>query len=231
MEKLSLNLRSLLFALCLTGCLQALAVPGKRAFRFPDLRTFLKEHFQAHSQSPSREWPAPFAKGLAREKSKGFTPALTSEDHEIVTPPAGLVTEDYTLVSQVGSSDDKEYSQLSDGDHLQTLQIGFDGSDIYIKGMSSIFPDAWIKGTLSEDQKTVKIPTPQYIGSRVGEDGESVDWFFEGYNYENYGDNDNNFFVNYNNEDGSFSISIRDEFYERDIYGSDWITLYYPQIV
>ena len=231
MEKLSLNLRSLMFALCLTGCLQALAVPGKRASRFPDLRTFLKEHFQAHSQSPSREWPAPFAKGLAREKSKGFAPALTSEDHEIVTPPAGLVTEDYTLVSQVGSSDDKEYSQLWDGDHLQTLQVGFDGSDIYIKGMSSIFPDAWIKGTLSEDQKTVKIPTPQYIGSRVGEDGESVDWFFEGYNYENYGDNDNNFFVNYNNEDGSFSISIWDEFYERDIYGSDWITLYYPQIV
>lgn len=229
MEKLSLNLRCLLFALCLTGCLQALAVPGKRASRFPDLRTFLKEHFQAHSQSPSREWPAPFAKGLAREKSKGFAPALKSEGHEIVTPPTGLVTEDYTLVSRIRSRDDYDRQKVLDGDHLQTLQIGFDGSDIYIKGMSSIFPDAWIKGTLSEDQRTVKIPTPQYIGSRVGEDGESVDWFFTGYN--EYYDYYNNFFINYNNEDGSFSLSLLDEIYESDILFDDWISLYYPQIV
>lgn len=236
MQKLSLSLRSLLFALCLTGCLQALAVPGKRASRFPDLRTFLKEHFQAHSQSPSREWPAPFAKGLAREKSKGFAPALKSEGHEIVTPPAGLVTEDYTFVSLAYSSDDDRgnYQQLLDGDHLQTLQIGFDGSDIYIKGISSIFPDAWIKGTLSEDQKTVKIPIPQYVGSRVREDGESVDWFFVGYNNEHYYDNEdyyNNYFINYDNVDGSFSISIWDEIYESDISFNDCITVIYPQIV
>lgn len=43
--------------------------------------------------------------------------------------------------------------------------IGFDGSDVYLKGFTHYLPEAWIKGTLSEDGKSITFPGDQYFGS------------------------------------------------------------------
>jgi hypothetical protein len=44
------------------------------------------------------------------------------------------------------------------------MQVGFDGNDVYFKGISDETIDMWLKGTLSEDGKTVTIPVNQYLG-------------------------------------------------------------------
>lgn len=42
------------------------------------------------------------------------------------------------------------------------VEIGFDGNDVYMKGFSKNFPEAWIKGELSDGKIT--FPTSQYLG-------------------------------------------------------------------
>ena len=44
------------------------------------------------------------------------------------------------------------------------IQVGFDGNDVYFSGMNDNCADMWMKGTLSEDGKTVTIPANQYMG-------------------------------------------------------------------
>ena len=44
------------------------------------------------------------------------------------------------------------------------VQVGFDGNDVYFSGLNSDCDDYWMKGTLSEDGKTVTIPASQYMG-------------------------------------------------------------------
>ena len=51
------------------------------------------------------------------------------------------------------------------------MEVGFDGNDVYFKGVSDDTANMWLKGTLSEDGKTVTIPANQYMGE------VSVLWF------------------------------------------------------
>ena len=77
-------------------------------------------------------------------------------------------------------------------------QVGFDGNDVYFKGVSDDTADMWLKGTLSEDGKTVTIPANQYMGeatilwytfpyyfTAVGEDGETMEDIVLNYDAEN----------------------------------------------
>ena len=65
----------------------------------------------------------------------------------------GLETELYTLTATNGSD---EYSYQ--------MEIGFDGNAVYFKGFTEDTNNMWLKGTLSDDGKTVTIPANQYMG-------------------------------------------------------------------
>lgn len=52
-----------------------------------------------------------------------------------------------------------------DGNYVtgRYVNVGFDGDDVYLNGISSMFPDAWIKGSAADGKVT--IPSHQYIGA------------------------------------------------------------------
>ena len=78
------------------------------------------------------------------------------------------------------------------------MQVGFDGNDVYFKGVSDDTADMWLKGTLSQDGKTVTIPANQFMGqidlygiltydyffSALGEDQETLEDIVLNYNAE-----------------------------------------------
>ena len=78
------------------------------------------------------------------------------------------------------------------------MQVGFDGNDVYFKGVSDDTSNLWLKGTLSEDGKTVTIPANQYMGqatvlwytfdyyfTAVAEDGVTMEDIVLNYDAEN----------------------------------------------
>jgi len=68
-----------------------------------------------------------------------------------ITPPEGLQTETwYTTGDDDGSNTSGE------------VNLGFDGSDVYIQGIFEEFPEAWVKGTI--DGTTVTFDGLQYQG-------------------------------------------------------------------
>ena len=58
---------------------------------------------------------------------------------EVVVAPEGLVTEEYSITAR--NYEDK-------ADVSGNVLIGFDGSDVYIQGLCTRLPEAWVKGTL-----------------------------------------------------------------------------------
>ena len=102
---------------------------------------------------------------------------------EPVEAPEGLETETYVFTASCLENGEEEAEDYS----FQT-QVGFDGQDVYFKGVSDDTSNLWLKGTLSEDGKTVTIPANQYMGqstvlwytfnyylTAVGEDGETME--------------------------------------------------------
>ncbi|MDE6650257.1 MAG: hypothetical protein K2K45_10045 [Muribaculaceae bacterium] len=71
--------------------------------------------------------------------------------YETVTPPAGLVTEEMLMISN--------YSGFKIG-------VGFDGNDVYLRGVCQSCPDSWVKGTL--DGNKVTFENGQYLGEVPG---------------------------------------------------------------
>ena len=56
------------------------------------------------------------------------------------------------------------------------MKVAFDGNDVYFQGFVVDLPEKWAKGTLSEDGKTVTIPSLQYLGQQ-----NIMDWFIFDY--------------------------------------------------
>lgn len=68
----------------------------------------------------------------------------------LVTPPEELKTETLGFT----------YDGMG---HM--VEAGFNEEEVYIKGLSNDFPDAWVKGFLSTGEKnTISIPSLQYVG-------------------------------------------------------------------
>lgn len=78
---------------------------------------------------------------------------------ESVTPPASMETKTYNLSAI-------EYMDEKDRMYSTTVEVGFDGDDVYIKGIDKFIPFAWIKGTLSGSTVTFDV---QYIGTDPGQ--------------------------------------------------------------
>ena len=82
-----------------------------------------------------------------------YTPGAYAPPTEVV-PPTGLVTEEYEITARNYADDD---------DIVNTIFIGFEGNDVYLRGMASFLPEAWIKGTLNGN--TITFAAGQYLGS------------------------------------------------------------------
>ncbi len=125
---------------------------------------------------------------------------------EAIEAPEGLVTETYALnanewversdvPSQTRRKKSPSKAMVSQPYNFQ-MQVGFNGNDVYFKGVSDNTADLWLKGTLSPDGKTVTIPANQYMGqinlygiitydyffSALGEDNKTLEDIVLNYN-------------------------------------------------
>lgn len=82
------------------------------------------------------------------------------EKPEVVVAPEELEVEDYLFKATDGS----------DGETVinMPLKIGIDGSDVYIQGVCSYLPEAWVKGTVEDG--VVTFTSGQYFGEYRGYD-------------------------------------------------------------
>ena len=86
-------------------------------------------------------------------------------DAGTVSIPEGLETQPYMLTG-VYMGYYTDYDMWFEGDPLMgSAQVGFDGDDIYIQGLCSYLPKAWVKGHREGD--TYVIDNGQYFGPFV----------------------------------------------------------------
>lgn len=95
----------------------------------------------------SNEW-AGFA-----DYSSVYTPAITDVTVEV---PAGLTTAVYKFKG----------NEYQGGELNYNTKVGFDGNDVYIQGILTDMPNAWIKGT--RNGNTVTFASNQYLGLLAG---------------------------------------------------------------
>ncbi len=78
---------------------------------------------------------------------------MTIWDSDPITPPAGLETSKYTLsyVNSWGSI------------FGYRVNVGVSGNEMWIQGLNSYIPDAWIHGTI-DAEGNVTLPSDQYFG-------------------------------------------------------------------
>ncbi|MBO4849532.1 MAG: hypothetical protein J5529_01375 [Prevotella sp.] len=100
---------------------------------------YLLENSNATEPSPYSYWYRPvFSK--------------TEPASKLVSLPEGVVAEDWVIT----------YHNNMDVLSSASLKIGFDGSDVYLQGLNSYIPEAWIKGSLNGT--TLTFPGSQYFG-------------------------------------------------------------------
>lgn len=81
---------------------------------------------------------------------------------EVVVAPDGLETEEYAVTAR---------NYRNDADVSVPVKIGFAGNDVYIQGLCTLLPEAWIKGTLNGT--TITFAANQYLGSYKTSKGTS----------------------------------------------------------
>lgn len=94
----------------------------------------------------------------------------------VITPPEGAesVTYSYTALDMQWG---EEYAE----EYATEVQVIFDGDDVYIQGLSKWIPEAWVKGTMTEDG-TVVFP-PHFLGYFTGW-GVEMEFTFNGATFE-----------------------------------------------
>ena len=92
-------------------------------------------------------------------------------DTEDITIPAGVETSDYVFSANALENGREEATPRE-----AEMKVAFDGNDVYFQGFVVDLPEKWAKGTLSEDGKTVTIPSLQYLGQQ-----NIMDWFIFDY--------------------------------------------------
>lgn len=75
-----------------------------------------------------------------------------------VTAPEDLVTEAYTFNAKMTGNDES-----SDDNYELMVQVGFDGDDCYIQGLSQDMPELWVKATKNDAGQYV-VPANQFMG-------------------------------------------------------------------
>ena len=124
--------------------------------------------------------------------AKGATIAINGEAIAPVEAPEDLVVENYAY---------KGVSYSKESNVSNSVKIGFKDNDVYVQGISTDMPDAWVKGTLNEG--TVTFAAGQFLG---GEDEDEL--YFIGYNVKTKEIVDVVF--NYSSESNTFEIADAD---------------------
>lgn len=81
-----------------------------------------------------------------------FSQSYTVFTEKPLSKPEGMATEKWALVTP--------------NDYGHAIEVGFDGNDIYIGGLSEKIPAAWIKGSINGDEVTFE--GRQYMGAALG---------------------------------------------------------------
>ena len=97
--------------------------------------------------------------------------SATVQAAEEVTPPTDLQVEEYALKAQSYVWGD--YTPV-----VMPLMIGFHDNDVYLQGLCSYLPQAWIKGT--RNGNTVTFAAGQYFGAATGADYSEYPMYFGG---------------------------------------------------
>lgn len=83
-----------------------------------------------------------------------------------VTVPGDLVTRDYLLVGTniYYDEDDNGERVMVEEKYDRPLSVGFDGDDLYIRGIVENVPQGWVKAT-KNSQGNYVVPSGQYVGT------------------------------------------------------------------
>lgn len=92
------------------------------------------------------------------------------EPIELVEAPEGLPSEEYLFTAKSNTYTEGDPNKgipagIEQEDYSASVQVMFDGKDVYIQGLSSDCPDGWAKGHLSDDGLSVTLPGGQYLGA------------------------------------------------------------------
>lgn len=89
-----------------------------------------------------------------------YDPDAKPASTDLVTPPASLAASTWYLNGKNVTSNG--VTPLKN----RNVQVGFDGSDIYVQGLFAEFPTAWVKGTVAGD--VVTFENLQFVGNYSG---------------------------------------------------------------
>lgn len=139
---------------------------------------------------------------------------------EIVVPdpvvaPDDLETTTYTWIGYDVTFEDTDDDDSTEDEAVYTeftrfVEIGFDGTDVYVQGLCDAFPEAWVKGTL-DDNNVVTFETGQFFGI----DDSWVDY---GYPADYY------YFVGYG-ENGISDVTFTYDAENNHFVGNEWILI------
>lgn len=77
--------------------------------------------------------------------------------YDLVTLPEGVEPEVWTIEGTFADG----YSSV---DEQRATEVAFDGTDIYVKGISYFFPTAWMKGSIDAETGLATFPSGQFVG-------------------------------------------------------------------
>ena len=99
---------------------------------------------------------------------------------EVVEVPEGLETLIYIWTGK-GVTFDSNTNEPVYTDFTKQINIGFDGNDVYVQGLSTDLSEAWVKGTVNGT--TATFATGQYFGTddRLASWGYTYPHYFTGY--------------------------------------------------
>ena len=92
-----------------------------------------------------------------------------------VTPPAGMQTEEYKFEGKSLAFSTNDVV-VGDTPFTVTVQVGFDGNDVYVQGLNKDYaPEVWVKGT--REGNTITFKQPQLFGSYWVGSTENIMYF------------------------------------------------------
>ncbi|MBQ9672144.1 MAG: hypothetical protein IJV34_04760 [Prevotella sp.] len=118
--------------------------------------------------NPSYGWLDAYANIVLTELSADDIP-------QTVTVPDNLKTKELTL-------EGKSYYSSQWNTVKSQVKVGFDGDDVYIQGLISLLPEAWVKGQKQEGK--LLFPSGQYVGTYSGMDVYAIG--YDGTNVTNF---------------------------------------------
>ncbi len=144
----------------------------------PEGRNVDSENIKKQQQVADFSAPVAAMKGQKASGRKNTKGISIKADKVTVTPPANAEVEYWNITSTYYYYNNG-WQSINFGDYFPYVSVAIDGNDIYIAGLCTQLPEAWVKGTINGN--TVTFPSPQFYGS-VTEDGETYDFWFVGEN-------------------------------------------------